>query len=190
MAINKEVKKEPVMTQAVSHDNVNIVDSMWDGWMNGVKTVYAYQHEMENLTLQTFQRQKEIWTKTTENMNKMEQEMKKSLEDIKANYQGNVKNIGGEQAGKTLEGWIQGLDEISNRIQQLTCTPGKGNLNVVNKFQEQMETSLKNLIEQQQKTREEVQSLLDNFSSQVKSTQKGIIESFEANKNNTINMFK
>jgi polyhydroxyalkanoic acid inclusion protein PhaP len=188
MAIKKEVTLGQVAEQNSS--NSNVVDSMWDGWMSGVKTVYAYQREMENLALETIERQKEIWTKTTENMNKMEQEMKKFMEDVKVNYHNNVRNAGGEQAGKTFEEWTQRLDEISNRIQQLTWTPGKASLNVINKSQEQMETSFKNVIEQQQRTREEVQALIENLLGQVKSTQKGLLESFEANKNNTINLFK
>jgi polyhydroxyalkanoic acid inclusion protein PhaP len=190
MAMNKKADKEPVMVQAVNQDQASIVDSVWDGWMNGVKMMYAYQREMENLTLQTLERQKEIWKKTTENMEKMEEEIKKFLEDVKLNYQNNIKNIGGEQMGKTFEEWTYRLDEIAGRIQQLTWTPGKASLNIVNKSQEQLEASLKNLIEQQQRTRDEVQTLMDNFLQQVKTTQKGLLDSFEANKNNTMNMFK
>ncbi|MMZ54708.1 Polyhydroxyalkanoic acid inclusion protein [compost metagenome] len=192
MAINKKNEKEPVIAQAQSQENTasSVIDAVWDGWMNGVKMMCAYQREMENLTLQTLERQKEIWTKTTENMDKMEEEMKKFLEDIKVNYQNNVKNIGGEQISKTFEEWTQRLDEIAGRIQQLTWTPGKANLNVVNKSQEQLEASLKNVIAQQQRTREEVQSLMDDFLQQVKATQKGVVDSFEANKNNTISLFK
>lgn len=194
MAINKKNEKEPgvveVQAQAQESANGSVIDAVWDGWMNGVKTMYAYQREMENLTLQTLERQKEIWTKTTENMEKMEEEMKKFLEDVKVNYQNNVKNIGGEQMSKTFEEWTARLDEIAGRIQQLTWTPGKANINLVNKSQDQLETSVKSLISQQQRTREEVQALMDNFLQQVKMTQKGLLESLEANKNNTMNMFK
>lgn len=190
MAVNKKAEKESVMVQATAQQNANIVDSVWDGWMNGVRMMYAYQREMENMTLQTMERQKELWTKTTENMEKMEQEMKKFLEDVKLNYQNNVKNVGGEQAGQMVQEWMNRLDEIAGRLQQLTWTPGKASLNVVNKSQEQLELSMKSLIEQQQRTREEVQSLMDNFLNQVKSTQKGLIDSLETNKNNTMNLFK
>jgi polyhydroxyalkanoic acid inclusion protein PhaP len=192
MAMNKKLEKEPVLVQGVNQDSGNgsVVDAVWDGWLNSVKVMYAYQREVENITLQTLERQKEIWAKTTENLNKMEEEAKKFLEDVKVNYQNNMKNIGGEQLSKTFEEWTGRLEEISNRIQQLTWTPGKAGLNVVNKSQEQVEESLKNLIAQQQRTREEVQGLIDNFLQQVKATQKGMLESFETNKNNTLNMFK
>ncbi|AMA73790.1 MULTISPECIES: polyhydroxyalkanoic acid inclusion protein PhaP [Aneurinibacillus] len=190
MAVNKKAEKEPVAVQAANQGGASMIDTMWDGWMNGVKMVYAYQREMENLMLQTLERQKEIWEKTTENLEKVEEEMKKFLEDAKVSYQNNMKNVGGEQLGKTFEEWAQRLDEIAKRIQQLTWTPGKASLNVVNKSQEQLEVSFKNLLAQQQKTRDEVQALMDNFLQQVKMTQKGLLESLEANKNNTINMFK
>ncbi|WP_027415496.1 polyhydroxyalkanoic acid inclusion protein PhaP [Aneurinibacillus terranovensis] len=186
MAINKRPEKE----NTVNQNGTNIVDSMWDGWMNGIKMLYAYQREMENLTLQTIDRQKEIWAKTTENMEKMEQEVKKFLEDVKENYRNHVSNFTGEQASKVFEDWNSRLEEISNRIQQLTWTPGKAGLTVLNKSNEQVETAIKSLFSQQQKTRDEIQSLIENFLSQVKTTQKGIIETFEVNKNSTMNMFK
>ncbi|BAU29262.1 polyhydroxyalkanoic acid inclusion protein PhaP [Aneurinibacillus soli] len=190
MAVNKKAEKESVTVQATTQQNPNIVDAVWDGWMNSVKTIYAYQREIENITLQTLDRQKELWTKTAENIEKTEQELKKFLEEAKFTYQSNVKNVGGEQAGQIVQDWLGRLDEISSRIQQLTWTPGKASINVINKSQEQLELSVKSLIEQQQRTREEVQNLVDNFLGQVKSTQKGLINSLEANKNNTINLFK
>jgi polyhydroxyalkanoic acid inclusion protein PhaP len=186
MAIAKKPENETVVNQNSS----SIVDTMWDGWMNGIKMVYAYQQEVESLTLQAIERQKELWIKTTANLDKMEQEMKNFLQEFKLNYQNNVKNIGGEQAGRTLEDWQNRLDEIAGRIQQLTWTPGKAGISVLTKSNEQVETAIKNLIAQQQTTREEVQSLMNNFVGQLKSTQKGILETVEVNKNNTINMFK
>ncbi|WP_047151753.1 polyhydroxyalkanoic acid inclusion protein PhaP [Aneurinibacillus tyrosinisolvens] len=178
------------MVQTGMKNTGNIVDFMWDGWLNGVKMVCAYQSEMTNLTMQTIERQKEAWSKTTENTTKIEQEIKKFLEDVKNDYQTNLRNLGGEQVGKAFEEWNQRLNEISNRIQQLTETPAKASLTAVNKSQEQIEASLRSLMEQQEKTREEMQSLMNNFVNEVKTTQKSMLASFEASKEKAVSMTK
>lgn len=177
-------------SQPVQNSNVNIVDTLWDGWLNGLKTINAYQFEVENLTIQAIENQKDVWNKNMENLEKMEGEVKKFLDDIKVGINNNVKNMGGEQAFKTYEEWNQRVEEVTSRMQQLTWTPGKASINVFNKSQDQFESTIKNIIEQQQKTREEVSVLIDNLVSQVKSTQKGLVESFESNKNYTFSFFK
>jgi hypothetical protein len=54
------------MVQTGTQSMGNIVDFMWDGWIDGMKMTYERQNEMENRTLQTMDRQKEVWTRTME----------------------------------------------------------------------------------------------------------------------------
>lgn len=177
-------------SQPVQSNTLNIVDTIWDGWLNGFKTINAYQYEMESITIQAIENQKEIVNKNLENIEKLESEIKKFVEDIKLGFNNNVKSFGGEQALKTFEQWNKQVEEVSCRLEQLSFTPGKASINVFNKSQDQIEASIKNLIEQQQKTREEVSGLIDNLVDQVKSTQKGLVETFEANKNYAFSFFK
>lgn len=177
-------------SQPVQSNTLNIVDTIWDGWLNGFKTINAYQYEIESLTIQALENQKEIISKNLENLGKLENEIKKFVEDIKAGINNNVKSFGGEQALKTFEQWNKQVEEVSSRLEQLSFTPGKASINVFNKSQDQIEATIKNLIEQQQKTREEVSVLIDNLVDQLKSTQKGLVETFEANKNYAFSFFK
>jgi len=177
-------------SQSLQKNTLNIVDTIWDGWLNGLRTINAYQYEIENLTIQAIENQKEIINKNIENLEKLESEIKKFIEDIKVGINNNVKSFGGEQALKTFEQWNKQVEEISSRLEQLSITPGKASINILNKSQDQFEATIKNLIEQQQKTREEVSGLIDNLVQQLKSTQKGLVETFEANKNYAFSFFK
>ncbi len=142
------------MTHLEKQSTRNFVDFIWDDWFMSLKLIYVYQSEMANLTLQTIEYQKEVWTQITENTMKIEQEINKFFEDIKNDYQNNTKSPGGEQAARVFEEWNQLLNEFFKRIQLLTATPAMASLTTVNKSQEQMEASFKSLIEQQKKIRE------------------------------------
>ncbi|WP_161798190.1 hypothetical protein [Aneurinibacillus tyrosinisolvens] len=43
------------MVQTGTQSMGNIVDFMWDGWIDGMKMTYERQNEMENRTLQTME---------------------------------------------------------------------------------------------------------------------------------------
>lgn len=169
---------------------VNVFDTMWDGWLNSVKLMNGYQREMEAVTIQAIERQKEIWLQTKENVDKLEAELGKFAADVKVNFFDNVKNVNGEAVSKNVEEWNKRAEEVVNKIQQLYGTPGKASSNLVGKSLEQLESTLMSLIEQQQKTRSEVQELLENFTDQVKKTNKGLMESWETSRTSAFNMFK
>ncbi len=169
---------------------VNVFDTMWDGWLNSVKLMYGYQREMEAVTIQSIERQKEIWQQTKENLDKLELELNKFVVDVKANMLDNVKNVNGEAVSKNVEDWSKRAEEVVNKVQQLYGTPGKASNSMFGKSLEQLESTLLSLIEQQQKNRTEVQELLENFTDQVKKTNKGLMESWETSRTSAFNMFK
>jgi hypothetical protein len=169
---------------------VNVFDTMWDGWLNNVKLIHGYQREMESVTTQAVERQKEVWQQTRENLEKLELEVGKFINDAKSNLIENVKSANGETISKNVDEWSKRGEEVVNKIQQLYGTPGKACGSMIGKSLEQLESTMMTLIQQQQKSREEVQALLENFTEQVKKTNKGLQESWETNRTSAFNIFK
>jgi thymidylate synthase len=171
-------------------NQVNVFDTLWDGWLNSIKLTHAYQREMEAVSVQAIERQKEIWQRTRENLNKVEQELNKFVSDSKTSFYENVKNVNGIAATKHLEDWTKRAEEVLGKIQQVYGTPGKAGESLIDKSLDQLDSTVKDILTQQQKSREEVQSLLENFTEQVKKTNKGLLESWEASRATSYNIFK
>jgi polyhydroxyalkanoic acid inclusion protein PhaP len=183
------VKTTTAKTESKNNEALHLVDAMWDSWKNGLSTVYASQTELENQTLQLLERQQGAWTKASGNIDKMEEEMKKTITELRENVNQNIQNVSGKEAGKSFEEFNNRVDEVVGRMQPLLSTPNKANLTVLNQFQDQLHATLKQVIEQQQKTREETKTGLEGFFSQAKSIQKELIEKFEEDTKNTIKLF-
>ncbi|WCK56239.1 hypothetical protein PP175_10145 [Aneurinibacillus sp. Ricciae_BoGa-3] len=190
MTTNKEIITETKVVQIQTQNAGNIVDFMWDSWLNGINTVYAYQQEIEKVVLLTAERQKELWNVAIEKSNKLQQEVKGFLEDARRDYQNHLKTVGGEQFSNLFDEWNKRLNEISDRINQISETPEKAGFSAVNNSQQQMEDSFKRLIEQQQKTRDQIKSLISNFVNDVKTTQKGMLTLFDDNKDRIMSVAK
>ncbi|MBT2700773.1 hypothetical protein J7E79_25920 [Bacillus sp. ISL-40] len=161
----------------------NFGESLVNIWTNSLDKVSASQKEIENLLLQAFTTQKESLEKIAEGMDFIQEQQKKLIADVRDYVKQNVDTVYGEQASQTFEKWYAQLDEINNRVQQLTSTPNKESLNLLNQSQEQFQQSIKNSIEQQKKIREEALN-------QFKSAQKGFMDLFESNTKMAFNLFK
>jgi galactokinase len=161
----------------------NFGDSLLNIWTNSLDKVTDSQKEIENLLLQAFTTQKESLEKIAEGMDFIQEQQKKLIADVRDYVMQNVETVYGEQASQTFEKWYAQLDEINNRVQQLTSTPYKESLNLLNQSHEQFQQSIKNSIEQQRKIREEAVN-------QFKTAQKGFMDLFESNTKVAFNLFK
>ncbi|WP_408010331.1 polyhydroxyalkanoic acid inclusion protein PhaP [Pseudalkalibacillus sp. A8] len=182
MAANKK-------SQSNDQNAFHFVDSFWDSWKNGLNFVYDSQKEVENLTLQAFEHQREAWEKVTDNMSRIEDEQKKLMKELRQTVTQNIENVSGEELTKSLEQSNERLDEVISRVQQLTVTPYKASLNVLSQSQQHFQESIKSVIGQQQKNREELKPLFEDFLNQVKTTQKGFYNVFENNTKTTLSRF-
>ncbi|MBT2728006.1 hypothetical protein J7E63_13770 [Bacillus sp. ISL-75] len=161
----------------------NFGESLLNIWTNSLDKVTDSQKEIENLLLQAFTTQKESLEKIAEGMDFIQEQQKKLIADVRDYVMQNVETVYGEQASQTFEKWYAQLDEINIRVQQLTSTPYKESLNLLNQSQEQFQQSIKNSIEQQRKIREEAVN-------QFKTAQKGFMDLFESNTKMAFNLFK
>ncbi|QIZ09235.1 hypothetical protein HFZ78_23110 [Priestia megaterium] len=156
MAANKN-------TQSNNQNDFNFIDSFWDSWKSGLNFVYDSQKEVENLALQAFEHQKEAWEKVTGNIDRIEEEQKRLIKELRQHLIQNIQNVSGEESSKSFVQSNELIDEVISRVQQLTSTPFKANLNVLSQSQQHFQETIKTVIDHQQKNREELKPVLEDF---------------------------
>jgi seryl-tRNA synthetase len=161
----------------------NFGESLVNIWTNSLDKVSTSQKEVENLLLQAFTTQKESLEKITGDLGLIQEQQKKLITEVRDYVKQNVETVYGEETTQSFEKWNAQLDEINNRVQQLSSTPYKESLNLLNQSQEQFQQSIKDSIEQQKKIREEALN-------QFKTAQKGFMDLFESNTKMAFNLFK
>jgi seryl-tRNA synthetase len=160
----------------------NFGESLLNIWTNSLDKVIASQKEVENLLLQAFKSQKESMEKIAGELESIQAEQKKIIGEVRDCVKQNIQKVYGEETSESFEKWNAQLDDINDRIQQLTFTPYKESLNL-NQLQEQFQQSIKNTTEQQKKIREEALN-------QFKTSQKGFMDLIESNSKMAFNFFK
>ena len=166
-----------------SQDSINLDDSLLNSWNNSLNMIYTYQKEVETVSLQSFGYQKEVLDKVTGDLNKIEGEQKKLVDQLRDVAKQNIQTVYGEEASGSFEKWNEHLDEVSSRARQLTVTPFKESLNILNQSQENFQESIKKTVNQQQ-------SIRQNFLNQIKTGQKGLIDLIESNTKLAFNFYK
>ncbi|PFP29301.1 hypothetical protein COJ96_11610 [Bacillus sp. AFS073361] len=161
----------------------NFGESLYNIWTNSLDKVTDSQKEIENLLLQAFATQKESLEKITGDMNSIQEQQKNLIAEVRDYIKENIETVYGEETSQTFEKWNDELDELNNRVQQLTSSPYKESLNLLNQAQEQFQQSINNSIELQKKASEEALN-------QFKIAQKGFMDLFESNTKMAFNLFK
>jgi DNA integrity scanning protein DisA with diadenylate cyclase activity len=171
---NQVVKKSEVNNQVTKtfgmDDSVNVFNIVWDGWLYSAKLAQAYQREMGKFAFQAFVYQKDIWMQASENIEKVEHEINQYMVDTKSYFLESLKTLNLISISKNVEEWNKLVEEVTNYMQQLYGTPGKVTSNLLKEYFDQMESTLKATIQQQQEISDENQALLENFIDQVKKT--------------------
>ncbi|MCM3117829.1 hypothetical protein M3610_21485 [Neobacillus sp. MER 74] len=161
----------------------NFGESLYNIWTNSLDKVTDSQKEIENLLLQAFATQKESLEKITGDMNSIQEQQKNLIAEVRDYIKENIETVYGEETSQTFEKWNDELDELNTRVQQLTSSPYKESLNLLNQAQEQFQQSINNSIELQKKASEEALN-------QFKIAQKGFMDLFESNTKMAFNLFK
>ncbi|MBM7646966.1 hydrogenase maturation factor HypE [Scopulibacillus daqui] len=168
----------------------NFIDPFWDNLATGLNAIFASQERVENLTIKALEYQKTTLEKFTGNLNKIEEEQSKLVQEVRQNMKQNIEKAAGEESGKTFEEWNERLDDVMSRIQKLTVTPYKANLNLLNQSQKQFEGFIKKAVETQEKNREQLKPLVEESINQLKTTHKGFYDVFESNANAALSLIK
>lgn len=136
--------------------SVNVFHHMvWDGWLNSVKFVQAYQREMEGFAFQAIEHQKDMWMQASENLGKVENGINQYMENTTSYFLESLKTLNLVSVSKNVEEWSKLGKEATNHLQQLYGTPSKATNNLIETYFDQIESTLKTTIQQQQAIREE-----------------------------------
>lgn len=171
------------MATATKTEAVNISESLLNTWSDSLDRVCTAQKELEDLLLQVFENQKDSWSKLNGDITRIQDEQKKLIEDLREQTKVNLQKAFGQSASKVFDQLNAQFDEVSTRVQELAVKPYTEGINLINQSQEQLQESLKNSFEQQQKVREDI-------TSQIKSTQKMYFDLYEANSKIALSLFK
>lgn len=128
---------------------------VWGGWLNSVKFVQAYQHEMEGFAFQAIEHQKNMWMQASENLGKVENGINQYMENTTSYFLESLKTLNLVSVSKNVEEWSKLGKEATNHLQQLYGTPSKATNNLIETYFDQIESTLKTTIQQQQAIREE-----------------------------------
>jgi Polyhydroxyalkanoic acid inclusion protein (PhaP_Bmeg) len=170
-------------TATKSQEVVNLGDSLFNTWTNGLDMVYSSRKEAEQLLLQTFESQKETLEKVTDDFSRIEAEQKKLIAELRETVKENIQKVFGASASKAYEQWNAQLDEVSNRIQEIAVIPYKESINILNQSQDQFQQVVQNNIDSQQKIREDL-------TVQLKAAQKVFNDIYESNSKLALGLFK
>lgn len=166
---------------AKKEDNklVNVMDVFWDGWFNSYRTFHTIQNGVEEKSLQAFENQKE-WIKTTgETLAKMEEDSKRLTTEWISNLHDVFNKAHLDLGYQNGADWTERIEEFGHKAQTLAFSPSKGSLEVAEKTIAQLEETFKNVIDQQQKNREEVLKAVEGFVGQLKQSQASATKSIE-----------
>lgn len=173
-------KEEKVSTEKAVEEKVsNVIDVFLDGWFNSFKTFQSFQDGVEQKSLKAFESQKEWIQASREQLTQLEEESKKLATEFKANLQGVIKKVETDFGAQNLTEWSNKFEEVETKVEQLAFSPSKATFELLTKANQQVETALKNALDQQQKNRAEVLNVLGEYINQFKETQNGVINSFE-----------
>lgn len=148
-----------------SQDSINFDDSLLNSW----NMIYTYQ--------------KEVLDKVTGDLNKIEDEQKKFVDELRNVAKQNIQTVYGEEASGSFEKWNVHFDEVSSRARQFTVIPFKESLNILHQSQENVQESIKKTVNQQQSVRQ-------NFLNQIQTGQKGLIDLIESNTKVAFSFYK
>ncbi|GAA3312429.1 hypothetical protein GCM10020331_000110 [Ectobacillus funiculus] len=134
---------------------------VWGGWLNSVKFVQAYQREMEGFAFSSDGTPKKgMWMQASENLEKVENEINQYMENTTSYFLESLKTLNLVSVSKNVEEWSKLGKEATNHLQQLYGTPSKATNNLIETYFDQIESTLKTTIQQQQAIREEFFSLI------------------------------
>lgn len=158
---------------------VNVLDVFWDGWFNSYRTFHTIQNGVEEKSLQAFESQKE-WIKSTgDTIAKLEEDSKRLTTEWISNLQDVFSKAQIDLGYQQTAEWTERFEEFGHKAQSLAFSPSRGSLEVAEKTLSQLEETFKNVIDQQQKNREEVLKAVEGFVDQLKQSQASATKSLE-----------
>lgn len=154
---------------------VNGVDAIWDSWLNSFKSLQGIQSDIEQKSLEVFAYQRDLLEAARTSLSTAENESKKIADAWYEKIESNVKATERNQSDLSAK-WLSAVKEINDKALALSWNPNHSLLDLFSQTQEQLETTVKEAIKQQDKGRDETLKRIEGLTVQVKEAHKGILE--------------
>lgn len=152
---------------------------MWDQWTKGLENIAEGNKQVELWTLKTLEQQQEFVSKAVEQLQEVDKQWKAELENLQKRTVENLRKTAGNAVADSYEEWTNRMSEALSKLQSLSVNQSKTGYTMVKQAQEQYHQVITQLLEEQKKTREELQQVSDAYVEQVKSLQKSFAQSVD-----------
>ncbi|WP_102348936.1 hypothetical protein [Bacillus sp. Marseille-P3661] len=166
------------MFTSTMEQSTKFMNIVWENWENGVQKAYDQGQEFGKLSLENLKKQQDMFAAVTVNLNKAEEEMKNSINEYVHAFNEN-KVLYNEDAARFFGKWNEKITEIFNKTQQLSITPSKAMLTMMEQSQHRICELAKNSFAEQSKVQAESKVFIENMMAQVKESQKKWLEMVE-----------
>ncbi|MDT2047626.1 polyhydroxyalkanoic acid inclusion protein PhaP [Priestia aryabhattai] len=156
-----------------------VIDAMWDQWTKGLENIAEGNKQVELWTLKTLEQQQEFVSKAVEQLQEVDKQWKAELENLQQRTVENLRRTAGNAVADSYEEWTNRMSEALSKLQSLSVNQSKTGYTMVKQAQEQYHQVITQLLEEQKKTREELQQVSDAYVEQVKSLQKSFAQSVD-----------
>lgn len=156
-----------------------VIDAMWDQWTKGLENIAEGNKQVELWTLKTLEQQQEFVSKAVEQLQEVDKQWKTELENLQKRTVENLRKTAGNAVADSYEEWTNRMSEALSKLQSLSVNQSKTGYTMVKQAQEQYHQVITQLLEEQKKTREELQQVSDAYVEQVKSLQKSFAQSVD-----------
>lgn len=171
-------------------DSKYFINLIWDRWDEGLTHLYSNQKQLENLFMQTFNQQKnavELYFKFLDSYSK---ECKAITEKFQVKALSSVEKYQDENTSESLQNIQKQLEDVIERVSKISLTPQNAVKQLMSQNLSQIEKSIDELFQQQEKNRTEMKSMMNEISLEVKNVFEKITEEFEKFQNQNLSLLK
>lgn len=156
-----------------------VLEMIWGNWETGLQKAYDSQQAYGKISLEAYKKQQALFQSMTSNLRQVEEEMKQTVNQLSDSFKENSKYIKNEEAAKIYAKWNEKVTDILERLQQLSITPSKATLEIIEQSQEKMFDSLNKIAEEQSKIQTESKEIIESYVTHLKESQEGFLKLIE-----------
>jgi hypothetical protein len=171
-------------------DSKYFINLIWDRWDEGLTQLYSNQKQIENVFMQTFNQQKnalELYFKLLDSYSK---EFKAITEKFQVKALYTVEKYQDENTSESLQTIQKQLEDVIERVSKISLTPQNAVQQLLSQNLSQIEKSIDELFQQQEKNRSEMKSMIHEISLEVRNVFEKFTEEFEKFQNQNLSLLK
>ncbi|WP_458413644.1 hypothetical protein ACNQFZ_01720 [Schinkia sp. CFF1] len=166
------------------------INLIWDRWEEGVTQIYNGQKQFENLLIQSVNQQKnamELYFKLLDSYSK---EFKALTERFQVKAFTTAEKYQDENTSESLQNVQKQLEDVVERISKISLTPQNALKQWMAQNLSQIEKSIDGLIQQQEKNRSELITMMNEISQEMKNVVEKITDEIEKFQNQNLSLLK